>query len=58
MKWYDYLYTIERIIPNGCYYVLRGLGRPGEVNYFVNMDRFEPTCWTAIEVDRNHYDLR
>jgi hypothetical protein len=36
------VYLIDKIIPNGHYYVLRDLGEP---NYLVNMDRFEPMHW-------------
>ena len=40
-------YSVNNVIPNGCYYVLRGahmgelLGEPGSVNHLLNMDRFE-----------------
>ena len=38
-------YHVDRIVPNGHYYVLRGLGNSGEVNHFVNMNRFKPVLW-------------
>lgn len=38
-------YHVECIVPNGHYYVLRGLGAPGEANHLVNMDRFKPVLW-------------
>lgn len=47
----DKVYMVHSVIPNGCYYVLRGehsgplLGQPGEVNHMVNMERFVPTEW-------------
>ncbi len=39
------VYDVLCIIPNGHYYVLRGIGEPGEPNYLLNMDRFEPEMW-------------
>lgn len=38
-------YDVLNIVPNGHYYVLRGLGYQGEVNHLVNMDRFKPIVW-------------
>jgi hypothetical protein len=42
-------YHVDCIIPNGHYYVLRGLGQIGEVNHLVNMDRFKPVLWNFEE---------
>lgn len=45
------LYDVSAVVPNGCYYVLRGvhlgplLGEPGAPNHLVNMARFEPVEW-------------
>ena len=45
------IYMVSAIVPNGCYYVLRGehlgplMGEVGEVNHLVNMWRFAPVQW-------------
>lgn len=45
------LYDVSAVVPNGCYYSLRGLhlgplmGEPGAPNHIVNMSRFEPVAW-------------
>lgn len=55
------IYTVQAIVPNGCYYVLRKnhfgdmLGQPGEANHLLNMDRFEPIEWMTEEGIR--YDV-
>ena len=47
----DKIYMVAAIVPNGCYYVLRGehlgplMGEPGSVNHLVNMERFLPIQW-------------
>lgn len=46
-------YEVNRIVPNGCYYVLRGLGKEGAPNHFVNAERFVPISYTEVELWEN-----
>lgn len=43
-------YFVKRIVPNGCYYVLRGLGEEGTPNHFVNAERFVPISYMEVEL--------